>query len=155
MKLVIDGVLDQNLPWYLIGIGVGLGIVASFFRVPILAFAVGVYLPLATMAAVFAGGVIRWWITRNKSPQEAERRRERGVLFGSGLVGGAGLTGVFLAGWVGVSGGQSIKGLGFAPAEPLSQAIALGALLGLAVIFATIATSGPRASISEEQGASE
>lgn len=145
MKLVIDGVLDQNLPWYLILIGIGLGIVASFFRIPILAFAVGVYLPLSTMAAVFAGGVIRWLLTRKQAAAEAEHRRERGVLFGSGLVGGAGLTGVFLAGWVGLRGGQRIEGLGFSPPAGVAQAIALGALLVLGLIFAWVATSGERA----------
>ncbi len=63
MKLVIDGVLDQSLPWPLIFIGVGIGLVASMFKIPVLAFAVGVYLPLSTMAAVFVGGVLRWWLS--------------------------------------------------------------------------------------------
>ncbi len=88
MKLVIDGVLDQSLPWVLIIIGVGIGLVASLFRIPVLAFAVGVYLPLSTMAAVFLGGLARYVLTRDQIPEEAERRREQGVLFGSGLVGG-------------------------------------------------------------------
>ena len=57
MKLVIDGVLEQNLPWPLIFIGAALVLVLAPFRVPVLAFAVGVYLPLSTMAAVFLGGV--------------------------------------------------------------------------------------------------
>ena len=53
MKLVIDGVLDQNLPWALIGIGVVIALVVTALRVPVLPFAVGVYLPLYTMGAVF------------------------------------------------------------------------------------------------------
>ena len=96
MKLVVDGVLDQNLPWNLILIGVGIAAVAAMFRVPVLPFAVGVYLPLYTMSAVFCGGFLRWLLTRNVSEEEAERRREQGVLVGSGLVGGEGLTGVAL-----------------------------------------------------------
>jgi putative OPT family oligopeptide transporter len=100
MKLVIDGVLDQNLPWVLIFIGVGIAGVAALFRIPTLAFAVGVYLPLSTMGAVFLGGFLRWVLTRNQQEEVKERRRERGVLFGSGLVGGGGLTGVLLAVWV-------------------------------------------------------
>ncbi len=110
MKLVIDGVLDQNLPWALIGIGVAIGLVASMFKIPVLAFAVGVYLPLSTMGAVFLGGLVRYLITFNQTPKVAEQRRERGVLFGSGLVGGGGLTGVILAMWVGLRGGERIEG---------------------------------------------
>lgn len=129
MKLVIDGVLDQNLPWTLIFIGVGIGLGASLFKVPVLAFAVGVYLPLATMAAVFIGGLTRHLVTKSQDPDEAERRRERGVLFGSGLVGGGGLTGVLLALWVAVRGGQRI--VGFPPQIPeyLEQALSLGTIL--------------------------
>jgi putative OPT family oligopeptide transporter len=110
MKLVIDGVLDQNLPWMLILIGVAIGLVAATFKIPVLAFAVGVYLPLSTMGAVFLGGLMRHMLTRNQSPEEAERRREKGVLFGSGLVGGGGLTGVVLALWVAARGGERIVG---------------------------------------------
>ncbi len=113
MKLVIDGVLDQSLPWALIFIGVGIAGVAAIFRVPTLPFAVGVYLPLSTMGAVFLGGLLRWYLTRGDS-DAAEMRREKGVLFGSGLVGGGGLTGVLLAIWVVVvRGGEPI--IGFPP----------------------------------------
>ena len=136
MKLVIDGVLDQSLPWVLILIGVGIGLVASLFKIPVLAFAVGVYLPLSTMAAVFVGGLTRQLLTRNQAPEEAERRREEGVLFGSGLVGGGGLTGVLLAIWVVARGGKPIRG--FTPDLPsfAEQALALltiAALVGLLV----------------------
>ena len=136
MKLVIDGVLDQSLPWALILIGVGIGLVASLFKIPVLAFAVGVYLPLSTMAAVFVGGLTRHLLTRNQAPEEAERRREEGVLFGSGLVGGGGLTGVLLAIWVVARGGVPIRG--FPPDLPpaAEQALALltiAALVGLLV----------------------
>jgi putative OPT family oligopeptide transporter len=132
MKLVIDGVLDQNLPWMLILIGIGIGLAASMFKIPVLAFAVGVYLPLYTMAAVFLGGLLRWTLTRKVPVDEAERRRERGILFGSGLVGGGGLTGVLLALWVAVSGGKPIQGLGIELPHVVDEALALltiGAIL--------------------------
>jgi len=137
MKLVIDGVLDQNLPWTLIFIGVGIGLAASLFKIPVLAFAVGVYLPLYTMAAVFVGGLTRYLVTRNQQSEEAERRRERGVLFGSGLVGGGGLTGVVLAFWVAVRGGERI--VGFPPNLPgfLEQALALATILLIVGIMTT------------------
>jgi putative OPT family oligopeptide transporter len=133
MKLVIDGVLDQSLPWTLVLIGVGIGLGAALLRLPVLAFAVGVYLPLETMAAVFLGGVARWALTRKQSPEEAERRREAGVLFGAGLVGGGGLTGVLLAMWVGLRGGRAIQGfpLGLPPVgEEILALATIAALVG-------------------------
>ena len=108
MQLVIDGVLDQNLPWAFVGIGVGIALLAEAFRIPSLPFAVGVYLPLSTMAAVFLGGSLRWLMEKTAADKEqAENRREQGVLFGSGLVGGEGLLGVavaFAAGWASSQG---------------------------------------------------
>jgi putative OPT family oligopeptide transporter len=145
MKLVIDGVLDQNLPWALILIGVGLAVVASLFRVPVLPFAVGVYLPLYTMAAVFVGGMLRYLLTRSVSPDQAERRRERGVLFASGLVGGGGLTGVVLAVWVGIRGGRKIEGLsGLVEGWPhwLTELVALAAIGAIVAILARVARGG-------------
>jgi putative OPT family oligopeptide transporter len=130
MKLVIDGVLDQNLPWALIGIGVGIAIVASFFRIPVLAFAVGVYLPLYTMAAVFCGGLTRHLLTRKADPEVAERRREQGVLLGSGFVGGEGLTGVVLAIWAVAKGGEKITGFPL-PVGPVVDGILAAATIGL------------------------
>jgi len=152
MKLVIDGVLDQNLPWALILIGVVIAAVASLFKVPVLAFAVGVYLPLSTMAAVFMGGLMRWWLTRGVEPAEAERRREQGVLFGSGLVGGGGLTGVLLAVWVGIRGGRRIEG--FAPdlSEPAANLLALLTIFAILGFMAYIATRGDSATEADEAG---
>jgi putative OPT family oligopeptide transporter len=138
MKLVIDGVLDRNLPWTLILIGIGIGTVASFVKIPVLAFAVGVYLPLYTMGAVFLGGLLRWVLTRDVLPVESERRRERGVLFGSGLVGGGGLTGVLLAVWVVVRGGEPIRGIALDLPHVVDEALAfltIAAILGTMTWF--------------------
>jgi len=140
MKLVIDGVLDQNLPWMLIFIGVGIAGVSTLFKVPVLAFAVGVYLPLSTMGAVFFGGLLRWFLGRNVDEETKERRREKGILFGSGLVGGGGLTGVILAVWVvAVRRGEPIAG--FAPNIPdwasmLLAAATIGVILGVMGFYA-------------------
>jgi putative OPT family oligopeptide transporter len=99
MKLVIDGVLDQNLPWGLVGIGVGIAVVAELVRIPSLPFAVGVYLPVSTMTPIFFGGMLKLWLERrSRSDAEAIGRRDRGVLLGSGFVGGEGLLGVAIAG---------------------------------------------------------
>jgi putative OPT family oligopeptide transporter len=142
MKLVIDGVLDQNLPWMLIFVGVGIGLVASLFRIPVLAFAVGVYLPLSTMAAVFLGGMTRLVLTRGQPTEVAERRREQGVLFGSGLVGGGGLTGVILALWVVLRGGTPIQGWPPALSDVGQQALALVTILAIVGLMAHWAMRG-------------
>ena len=98
MKLVIDGVLDQNLPWSLVAIGAGIAIVCELARIPSLPFAVGVYLPVSTMTPLFVGGLIRLWMEKKaRDEAEAGERRERGILLGSGFVGGEGLLGVGIA----------------------------------------------------------
>jgi putative OPT family oligopeptide transporter len=99
MKLVVDGIIDQSIPWSLVLVGVGITIVVHFLKLPTLAFAVGVYLPLATMFPVFIGGLIRRIVERKSGGDKAllQKRREGGILFGSGLVGGEGLMGVGIA----------------------------------------------------------
>ncbi|HWM27349.1 MAG TPA: oligopeptide transporter, OPT family [Woeseiaceae bacterium] len=98
MKLVIEGVLDQQLPWGFVAIGIGIAIACELLKIPSLPFAVGVYLPVSTMTPVFLGGLLRGWFERRaKSAGEAADYRERGVLLGSGFVGGEGLLGVGIA----------------------------------------------------------
>lgn len=132
MKLVIDGVIDQNLPWILIGIGAVIAIAVWLMGLPVLAFAVGVYLPLYTMAAVFCGGMLRHYLTRGGG-EESTTRREQGILFGSGLVGGAGLTGVLLALWVGLTGEKQIGnfGIGWDGMPILSGFVATAAIAAI------------------------
>ncbi len=98
MKLVIEGVLDQQLPWGFVAIGVGIALVCEALKIPSLPFAVGVYLPLSTFTPLFIGGLLRGMFERRaKSKEEAANQRERGVLLGSGFVGGEGLLGVGIA----------------------------------------------------------
>lgn len=97
MKLVIEGVLDQQLPWVLVAIGAGIAIACELLKIPSLPFAVGVYLPVSTMVPVFFGGMLRWFLTKDQSGEEKDARTERGILLGSGFVGGEGLLGVALA----------------------------------------------------------
>ena len=139
MKLVIDGVLDRNLPWRLIFIGVAIAAVAAMARLPVLAFAVGVYLPLYTMAAVFLGGLLRSWLTRGRTEEESERRREQGVLIGSGLVGGEGLTGVLFAIWVVLHGGRRIVGYPLGLPVWLAELTAVAAIAAILLLVARFA----------------
>ena len=99
MKLVIDGVLDQQLPWGFVAIGMGIAVICELLKIPSLPFAVGVYLPLSTMTPLFLGGLLRGFFERRAgSKTDAATSRERGVLLGSGFVGGEGLLGVAIAG---------------------------------------------------------
>ncbi len=82
----------------LVGIGAAIALVAELLHLPSLAFAVGIYLPVSTMTPVFLGGLLRFIMEKRAADaDEANERRERGVLFGSGLVGGEGLLGVGIA----------------------------------------------------------
>jgi putative OPT family oligopeptide transporter len=144
MKLVIEGVLQKALPWMLVGIGVAIALVATALRIPPLAFAVGVYLPVATMAPVFLGGLLRWAIEK-KAPSEGEaaKRREEGILFGSGLVGGEGLLGVVIAA-VAFNLGRAPAGLGYEWAGSAAPLVALGAFALLAATFWRLSTRSHR-----------
>ena len=146
MRLVIEGVLDQNLPWPLLGIGVAIATVAALLGVPVLAFAVGVYLPLETMAAIFVGGMLRWTLVHNQSNAVAEQRRERGILFGSGLVGGGGLMGVVLALVVTFNNGEKIVGFSKWLGKLTSWAQQSLAFVALAVLVAIMTLWATRSS---------
>ncbi len=138
MKLVIDGVLQQALPWTFVAIGVAIALVAEAFRIPSLPFAVGVYLPVSTMVPVFLGGGLRWILQRRASDEaEAQERRDRGILFGSGLVGGEGLIGVVIAGaaYLAVSRGQDPWSIGTEWAGHFAEWIALAVFVALIAYF--------------------
>ncbi len=102
MKLVVEGVLASSIPWGLVFIGVAIAAIMELLSIPSLPLAVGIYLPLSTMSPIFVGGCIRRLVElRSRGDDEtAGGRRERGILFGSGLIGGVGLTGVLTALWV-------------------------------------------------------
>jgi putative OPT family oligopeptide transporter len=137
MKLVIDGVLDQSLPWGLVAIGIGIAVGCEVLRVPSLPFAVGVYLPVSTMTPIFLGGMLRWWAERSAAgTDETSERRERGILLGSGFVGGEGLLGVGIAGAAFVLGRRP-EGVGtsWLGGEAAAMGIGLVAFLAFAAWF--------------------
>ncbi len=135
MKVVIEGVLDQSLPWGLVAIGAGIALIIELLGIPSLAFAVGVYLPVATMVPVFFGGMLRHFVEKSAaSPHDREERREQGVLFGSGLVGGEGLFGVAIAGWAAYTG-STPSGIGTAWAGPYGPFLALATFAALILLF--------------------
>jgi putative OPT family oligopeptide transporter len=99
MKTVIEGVLAGDLPWGLVLTGGGLALGAILCGVSGLAFAIGVYLPLATMAPLYVGGCIRVLAERGAGERPAGES-DPGILAASGLVAGEGLAGVLVAGLV-------------------------------------------------------
>ena len=99
MKTIIEGVLSGALPWDLVLTGAGLSLGAMLCGVSGLAFAIGVYLPLASMAPLYVGGCVRALVERGRGPLP-EGRSDPGILAASGLVAGEGLAGVAVAGLV-------------------------------------------------------
>jgi putative OPT family oligopeptide transporter len=99
MKTVLDGVLDADLRWDMVGIGAIFAVLVVFLKVPPLPFAVGMYLPLYTMTPVFVGGMIRHFIEKKyrQDKNKVERGKDQAVLLGSGLIAGEGLMGVVIA----------------------------------------------------------
>jgi putative OPT family oligopeptide transporter len=101
MKTVIEGVLSGSLPWGLVGVGAALTICALIAGLPGLAFAVGIYLPLATLTPIFVGGIIRHFVEKKREGKKSES--DAGVLAASGMIAGEGLAGVAIAGLVGLA----------------------------------------------------
>ena len=97
MKTIVEGVLAGALPWDLVLTGAGLAIGAMLCGVSGLAFAIGIYLPLATMAPLYVGGCVRALVERRRGAT-ADDDSDTGVLAASGLVAGEGLAGVAIAG---------------------------------------------------------
>ena len=96
MSTIIKGLLSQNLPWGLVLCGVSISIVLELCGIHSLSFAVGSYLPIATTAPIFAGGVVRWCVERKTGVRE-ESDISAGTLFSSGLIAGGSLAGIVYA----------------------------------------------------------
>ncbi len=145
MKLVIDGVLDQSLPWGLVAIGAAIAVACELLRIPSLPFAVGVYLPVSTMTPIFFGGMLRYWMERSaRSAEEAGERRERGILLGSGFVGGEGLLGVGIAGAAFILGRRP-EGIGtdWLGGDAIAMLVGLAAFIAFAAWFLLRVRRGP------------
>lgn len=97
MKMVIEGIMGGELPWTLIFIGVFLAIVAEILGVPVLPFAIGVYLPVQLNACIMVGGIVRLVFDRMKNEEKRKEVTNNGILFCSGMIAGEGLVGILLA----------------------------------------------------------
>lgn len=144
MESVARGVFSGDLPWTMVYIGAALGVViilidkfqesrGSDFRVPVLAVAVGLYLPFELDSAIMVGGIIAWAVGRYKRRQpnwseETENESGPGLLFASGLITGEALIGIFLAIPVAIYGSGDIMAL---LENPLPSVIGLLVVLGI------------------------
>ena len=98
MKMIIEGVMEGNLPWALVFIGVFIAVVVELIGIPVLPFAIGVYLPVQLNACIMIGGLIRLALDKMKKPEEEKKAIVNdGILFCSGMIAGEGLVGILLA----------------------------------------------------------
>ena len=98
MKLIVEGVMGGNLPWGLVAIGVCIAVVVELIGIPVLPFAIGVYLPVQLNACIMVGGVIRLIAEKLKKNEEEKKKIVGdGILFCSGMIAGEGLIGILLA----------------------------------------------------------
>lgn len=99
MKMVVEGVMGDNLPWTLVFAGAAIAIAVEILGIPVLPFAVGLYLPIHLSAGIMAGGLIRLYFEKKKNVTEERRKNaiDRGILYTSGMIAGEGIIGILLA----------------------------------------------------------
>jgi putative OPT family oligopeptide transporter len=152
MASVAQGIFGGELPWTMIGIGAGIGAViialdeylkkiGSSFRTPVLACAVGIYLPIELSVPIFAGGLIAHLVERHYKPGNSDSERERihqkGTLFSAGLITGEALMGIFIAIPIVIVGSGEV--LALPEAYHFGGWLGLIALVGLAVLLYRLA----------------
>jgi putative OPT family oligopeptide transporter len=151
MASVAQGVFKGGLPWTMVSIGAAIGALiiiidewakatGKTWRAPVLAVAVGIYLPLELSVPVGLGGVIAWlasrWHRKNGSPDGGEGGMRHGMLFAAGLITGEALIGIFMALPIVISGRSDVMALA---SEPFHGKPGLLALAALAYVLYRIA----------------
>ena len=138
MKLIIEGVMEGNLPWALVFVGVFIAIVVEILGIPVLPFAIGVYLPVQLNACIMVGGLVRLALDKLKREEEEKKTIvNNGILFCSGMIAGEGLVGILLA-LLAVFGVDSLidlsAGLGISPIVSNVGGLVLFAIIILTVL---------------------
>ena len=93
MKMIVEGIMGGNLPWNLVFTGVFLAIALEVLRIPVMPFAIGLYLPIYLNTSIMIGGVVRWFMDsrKNVDAKLKEEQTTRGTLFCAGMIAGEGL----------------------------------------------------------------
>jgi putative OPT family oligopeptide transporter len=143
MSTIITGLLNQNLPWGLVLVGIFITVTLELCGVHSLSFAVGLYLPIATTAPIFAGGMVRWWVER-KTGVGQESDVGAGTLFSSGLIAGGSIAGILFAILVGTGTIAPLQAIGtafpfFAQDTVMGELASSALFIALAVIVARMA----------------
>ncbi len=99
MKMIVEGVMGGNLPWNLVITGVFIAIVVEVLGIPVLPFAIGLYLPIYLSVPMMLGGAVRWIMEKRKCASDKKKNNavQSGVLYSSGLIAGEGIVGILLA----------------------------------------------------------
>ena len=99
MKMIVEGIMGGNLPWGLVFIGVFLAICLEILRIPVMPFAIGLYLPIYLNATIMIGGIVRGLLDRRKGVDEKTKTAQAtdGTLYCAGMIAGEGLVGILLA----------------------------------------------------------
>lgn len=139
MKMLVEGVMESSLPWNLIFIGAFLALAVELLRIPVLPFAIGLYLPIELSACIMIGGVVRWALEKRRYGNEAQKDEmvSRGVLCCSGMIAGEGLVGIVLAVLAIIPMGADDTVAG---AVDLSNHVNLGQAGGLVVLALVVLT---------------
>ncbi|MDO4276718.1 MAG: oligopeptide transporter, OPT family [Eubacteriales bacterium] len=99
MKMIVEGIMGGKLPWTLVFVGVFLAIGLEILRIPVMPFAIGLYLPIYLNATIMIGGVVRWLLDNRKGVDEKTKTKQStdGTLYCAGMIAGEGLVGILLA----------------------------------------------------------
>ena len=99
MKMIVEGIMGGNLPWNLVFVGVFLAIALEILRIPVMPFAIGLYLPIYLNTSIMIGGVVRGLLDLRKKvdTKTKEEQSTTGTLFCAGMIAGEGLVGILLA----------------------------------------------------------
>lgn len=99
MKMIVEGVMGGNLPWNLVFTGVFIAVMAEILGIPVLPFAIGLYLPIYLSVPMMCGGALRWFLEKRKYASDKDKNNtvQVGVLYSSGLIAGEGIVGILLA----------------------------------------------------------
>lgn len=99
MKMVVEGVMGGNLPWTLVMVGVFIAVMVEVLGIPVLPFAIGLYLPIHLSTPMMVGGLLRLWLEKRKGVDDKKKKDDvdNGVLYSAGLIAGEGMIGILLA----------------------------------------------------------